>query len=283
MGSWIMDILDTLGFFSYHNGRYSINVSLILTGLIVIFGGINTYYLHFANRKNAAEKAGIPHEPGRGERYSKMIVSILFVALFISIFYHVFFSPPSVPELNRQGEALRAEGRYNESIACFQKAIGMDDNNEQAWIGMGRCYAQLENYRAGIECYERAIRLNGMDPEPVEYEGWALCFDKQYDRALEYFVKAERLDVDSPWVPLLGKGWCLFKKKDIAGAEACFQQASERYANQALVWYWKGKFYFDQDRFTDAESCFKEAVAIDGSFSSARELLTEVQKRVGHR
>lgn len=67
----------------------------------------------------------------------------------------------NITALNNKGLALAKLGRYNESIALYDKALAMDPNYKDALDGKGNALYSLGNYTGAIIYYNKAL---AMDP-----------------------------------------------------------------------------------------------------------------------
>src|SRR5208282_2452142 len=63
-----------------------------------------------------------------------------------------------------KGQVLRAERRFDDAIAEYERALALDPNNAYAVGGLGETYALLGQYEKAIEFMDKAIRLSPHDP-----------------------------------------------------------------------------------------------------------------------
>jgi tetratricopeptide (TPR) repeat protein len=93
-----------------------------------------------------------------------------------------------------RGETYRLIERYEEALADFDRAIGLDPN--QAWIvvNRGETYRLIERYEEALADFDRAIEL---DPEygwAIAHRGETYLTVERYDEALADFDRAIELD-----------------------------------------------------------------------------------------
>lgn len=70
--------------------------------------------------------------------------------------------------LNLQaGNELYDEGKFEEAIDRYQKALGSDDPQvlEVAYYNLGNCYLKLGKASQAIDCYENALLIDPSDEE----------------------------------------------------------------------------------------------------------------------
>jgi tetratricopeptide (TPR) repeat protein len=94
-----------------------------------------------------------------------------------------------------KGLELLEQGRYNESIECFDKALSMNSSDTRALIGKGKALYALGSYDEAIKCYDKALMINSSDGEALYNKGLALSAMKRYGEAEEAFDKAEGFGV----------------------------------------------------------------------------------------
>jgi class 3 adenylate cyclase/TolB-like protein len=88
-----------------------------------------------------------------------------------------------------KGFILHAQGRFDESIAEFERAFALDPALVAADGGLGNNYLLRGEFEKSVEYYDKAIRLSPRDPVlPYWYSGKALAHFglKQYDQAIEW-------------------------------------------------------------------------------------------------
>jgi tetratricopeptide (TPR) repeat protein len=91
-------------------------------------------------------------------------------------------------------------GKAAESERCLQKAVSLDPNDETTLSNLGLLAFRKQDYQAGLQCYERLLKLNPWDaPSYGPYaEMLAATGDLRAARAA-----AERgLELDPTFYPL---------------------------------------------------------------------------------
>ncbi|WP_421657422.1 tetratricopeptide repeat protein [Leptothermofonsia sp. ETS-13] len=66
-----------------------------------------------------------------------------------------------------QGKALYFEGRYEEAVTFYDRAIQMEPENARAWFGRGAALARMQHMEEAIAAYDRAIQI-----KPDSSEVW---------------------------------------------------------------------------------------------------------------
>lgn len=66
---------------------------------------------------------------------------------------------PQAIEANERGDFYFNEGRYEEAIASYQRAIKLYPRYEEAYLGLGDAYKELKRYEEAVGAYKQAIKL----------------------------------------------------------------------------------------------------------------------------
>lgn len=77
-------------------------------------------------------------------------------------------------ELNEIGKTLIDEGKYEEAIECFDKALELDPTYIRAYNNKGCVFEALNKHEEAIECYDKAIELNPDDHETYNNKQFVL-------------------------------------------------------------------------------------------------------------
>jgi tetratricopeptide (TPR) repeat protein len=105
--------------------------------------------------------------------------------------------------LNGLGIVYRAQGRYEEAIAAYQRAIELDPEDAAPHNGLGIVYRAQGRHEEAIAAYQRAIAL---DPEDADYHnnlGIAYQHAGRYEEAIAAYQRAIELDPEYA-VPRVG-------------------------------------------------------------------------------
>ncbi|MGI0485748.1 tetratricopeptide repeat protein [Pantanalinema rosaneae CENA516] len=106
-----------------------------------------------------------------------------------------------------QGKALYFENRYEDAIACYDKAIQMEPENAKAWLSRGAILAKLQNYEAAIAAYDRTIQLKPDSSEAWFGRGTVLAKLQRWDEAIVAYDQAIQLKPDAS-LAWFGKARC---------------------------------------------------------------------------
>ncbi|NJL58348.1 MAG: tetratricopeptide repeat protein [Desulfobacteraceae bacterium] len=135
---------------------------------------------------------------------------------------------------SRMGMTLQAEGRFDEAVAAFRKALEMKPDMADACGNMGNVYLAQGKVEEAIDCYRKVLTVK---PDSFEaYNNMGNCYLRlnRYEEAMSAFQKAIEI------------------KPDLA----------EAYNNLGTV-------YKSMDRLEEAFSCFQKAIEIKPDFPEA--------------
>jgi len=202
----------------------------------------NYKYLETAGRKALLVKSSEPNCPGSDN-------------LLFSLAY----------TWNDKGVDLAQQGKYDEAINAFEKAIVLGHNYADIWNNKGVAFKDQRKYNEAFEAFNTAINLSIISASAIERaaawknKGWTLKdMDRQND-AIDAFETAIRLKPDyaEAWV---GKGWTLKDMGRQNDAIAAFETAIRLKPDYAEAWLGKGWTLKDMDRQNDAIAAFEEAI-----------------------
>jgi tetratricopeptide (TPR) repeat protein len=85
-------------------------------------------------------------------------------------------------EWTRKGNTECESGRYDEGIACYDKAIQIDPNDTLAWYEKGRVFYILSRYDEANECYDMLLKIS---PESISHFPWYGEGEKLKEKTLD--------------------------------------------------------------------------------------------------
>lgn len=106
-----------------------------------------------------------------------------------------------------QGKALYFESRFEEAIACYDKALKAEPNNPKAWFSRGATLVKLQQFEEALAAYDKATQL-----KPDFAEAWfgratLLAKQQQFTAAIAAYEQATTLKPDL-FLAWLGKARC---------------------------------------------------------------------------
>lgn len=136
--------------------------------------------------------------------------------------------PPSeganAEDLEKQGDALRSEKAYLDSIDYYRAAVKKGES-AKLHNKIGLSLFQLDRHRDARKEYERAIKMDKSYPEPHNNLGALFYVDRRYGPAVREYKKAIQLNEENASFHH-NLGYAYFSEKD-------FERATKEY-NRAL-------------------------------------------------
>jgi tetratricopeptide (TPR) repeat protein len=238
-----------------------------------------------------------------------LIIFTGFFSLNLDII-QAFPTSPSTPFV--AGMSYFGQGEYDKAIIEFEKSIQLDPDHTDSYYYLGQCYLQkgiLEYnnkhilkaysfYRKSYEIsekvipqYEKMIKDNPEDLNSYLRLGYIyeirsmIPLNNEYDKALEYYLKALALDIVSEnkntniYLYLNTRvGTIYFQKKDYLQAIEYLERAAEMSPQNAEVIYYLGMSYDKIGEKEKALTSFTKVLELAPQSDFAREAEKELKK-----
>ena len=97
-----------------------------------------------------------------------------------------------------RGNALAAQGRFDEAIKNYRQAIQLNPNYAEALNNLGIALADKGRFGEAIEAFSKAIQINPNDCKVLNNLGGSLADMGQFDEAIENYRKAIQINSNRP-------------------------------------------------------------------------------------
>lgn len=170
--------------------------------------------------------------------------------------------PECAAAWNNKGVALGELGRYEEAISCYDETIKLEPDDAAAWFNKGVQLDNLKQYEEAISCYNAAIRVKRDFAAAWNNKGVALHDLRRHKEAIVCFDKAIGLkrDFAEAWY---NKGASVYAVQRSEEALSCFDYAIKLKLDFAEAWYGKGVVLLEPESVEEALACFDEALKLD--------------------
>jgi tetratricopeptide (TPR) repeat protein len=123
-----------------------------------------------------------------------------------------------------RGVAMKYLGRLDEALRCHENAIRLDPTNEVAWCNLGTVYFKKGELGKAIECYDKAIQLRPKYAIAWNNKGVVLSRMNQFQEADRCHAKATTLRPEyvAAW---LNRGEVLARLGAREEAQRCLEKA----------------------------------------------------------
>lgn len=147
-----------------------------------------------------------------------------------------------------QGDRLVKQGRHQEALAHYERAIRMVRRPSYAWTSRGVAMKYLGRIDEALRCHETAIRL-----DPANEVAWC------------------------------NLGTIYFKKGEMGKALDCYDKAIYLRPKYAIAWNNKGVVLARMNQFQEADRCHAKATSLRPEYVAAWLNRGEVLARLGAR
>jgi arylsulfatase A-like enzyme/Tfp pilus assembly protein PilF len=176
------------------------------------------------------------------------------------------------------GRALLGLGRPAEAARHFEEAVRRAPTLPEGWRNLAAARLAMGSRAEARQAYEKALPLAPKDAKLRVQLGELLRDAGQPAAAIERLQEAVTLDPNdaSAWNAL---GMTLGGNARLAEAEAAFRKAVERNAQNQRYAFNLGLALVRQGRAAEARPWFEKSLALDPTFTPAREQLAEMRRR----
>ena len=123
-----------------------------------------------------------------------------------------------------QGKALYFEGRYDEAMTSYDKAIQIEPDNAKAWFSKGAALMNLQRYEEAFTSYDRATQIKLDFSEAWFGKGAASAKLQRYEEAIASYEQATQIKPDF-YLAWFGKARCYALQRNLDLAVENLQQA----------------------------------------------------------
>ena len=192
----------------------------------------------------------------------KTIQRVLFFFIIFVLITAYVVSAKTAIEWNVEGTNFENEGRYEEAIEAYNKAIEINPQDINAWNCKGNAFSNLGKYEEANEAYDEAIKINPQFVDIWFNKGNVLCNLTKYEEAIEAYDEAIKInpqDIDA-WN---NKGATFIDLNYYEEALECFNKVIEINPQYIGVWKSKGYIFSNLNRHEEAIECYDKAIEIN--------------------
>ena len=107
-------------------------------------------------------------------------------------------NPRYAEAYNNRGVAYRRKGQYDRAISDYNKALEINPKDAEAYNNRAVAYLGKGQYDRAISDYNKALEINPSFTEVYYARGICYYYQKQYDKSWEDIDKAQRLGLTIP-------------------------------------------------------------------------------------
>ena len=170
-----------------------------------------------------------------------------------------------------KGIALQEQGKYDEAVQAYNKAIEIDPQHASAWTNKGVALADQSEYDEAIQAYNKAIEIDPQHASAWTNKGVALNYQGKHDEAITAYEKAIEIDPQdaSAWT---NKGIALQEQGKYDEAVQAYNKSIEIKPQFAVDWSdWnnKGNALQAQGKYDEAIKAYDKAIDLHPQYSLA--------------
>ena len=185
------------------------------------------------------------------------IISVLIV-LFIIIGF-ITIRNYSARTVFNKGYWYAKEGKYDEAIAEFSKAIKIKPDLAAAYMNRGAAYQQKGNFYQAVLDFSDAIKIVPRYAKAYSWRGYVYSRKENYDLAITDYNKAIELNPNDANA-YVNRGRAYYKKGNYDQAISDCIRAIELKPNYASAYNDRGYFYLLKGNFAQAISDCTKAI-----------------------
>jgi tetratricopeptide (TPR) repeat protein len=176
--------------------------------------------------------------------------------------------PDSDETLVALGVAFFHHGQVDQAIACYQKALAIQSDCAEAHYNLGVAFSQLGRLDEAIAHYQKALKTRADHAEMRNNLGLAFFHQGRMGEAITQYQKALEIEPDDADAHYnLGLAFCQQGRLDAAMAQ--YQKALETKPAFAQAHTELGLAFFQLGRMDDAILHFQKALEIKPDFAQA--------------
>jgi tetratricopeptide (TPR) repeat protein len=160
--------------------------------------------------------------------------------------------------LVNKGNGLLNQNKYDEALQAYNKAIELNPQYEEAWIGKALTFIVLGRTDEALEAFDKVTELNPLDAKAWNIKGELLNILGKSDKALQTFDKAIELNPQDA-LAWLSKGNLLLQLNRYDEALQTFDRATELDPQNTNAWKGKGLALNKLNRDDEALEAFDKA------------------------
>lgn len=165
-------------------------------------------------------------------------------------------------ELIDKGHFFFDEGKYEEAVKNYSRALNIEPENIDALINIGLAYRHLEKYDKAIEYYDKVLEIESNNKVAINNIGWSLQCKGELEKAIEMYKKS--LEIDCAYdVPIVNLTNIYFKEKQYDEAIQVFKRALEKDPLNTANWVDLGRAYRYLEKYDDAIDAYLKALKLD--------------------
>ncbi|MBW4593151.1 MAG: tetratricopeptide repeat protein, partial [Brasilonema angustatum HA4187-MV1] len=167
-----------------------------------------------------------------------------------------------------QGLALYKQGKLDQAIASYRKALQIDPNDRDAHNNLGNALYEQGKLDQAIASYRKALQIDPNDPNAHYNLGNALYEQGKLDQAIASYRKALQINPNDAYAHN-NLGLALYEQGKLDQAIASYRKALQIDPNDAYAHYNLGNALYEQGKLDQAIASYRKDLQIDPNYACA--------------
>jgi tetratricopeptide (TPR) repeat protein len=161
-----------------------------------------------------------------------------------------------------RGFALSESGKFAEAAQSFERALAIEPSDANIWYVRGLTLGQLSKYEEALASFDRAIEIAPESPDYWSYRGRALWELGRYEEAVESLDRVLKV-APGNYQAWSNRGVLLRRAGRVEDALHSYERALEINPDDEHTWVNKGILLADMDRGEEAVASYSRSLKIN--------------------
>ena len=171
------------------------------------------------------------------------------------------FSPDYVPAYNNMGTAFRVQGQIDRAVETYERAIALRPDYPDAHYNLANVLLDRNQPEKAAEHFRLALRVIPGSAHVHNNLGIALASEGRIDEAILQFREAVKADPDSP-AAHRNLADALATRRQMPEAVATMRRAAELAPGDGAMHYDYGSVLLEAGRAAEAEAAFRRSLEV---------------------
>jgi tetratricopeptide (TPR) repeat protein len=182
-----------------------------------------------------------------------------------------------VTSLVTKGLDLHADGKDEEAIQCYDKALKINPNDESVWENKANALGSLDKDEEAIQCYDKALEINPENDYALAMKASHFVTLEKYEEAIQCYDKALEINPENDRVLAMKDQLTKFHESYLSDLQKVKDRNLENISDPSNA-FMEGMALLELKKYEEAISYFKKAIPspeVDGGLGMC---LRKVQK-----
>lgn len=200
----------------------------------------------------------------------KFVIALILIPI-ASILNVSVFGQTTSDDWVIQGMDLNDQGKYEEAIESYNRAIDLDPKNAKAWSKKGLAYASniFGNHKEdAIDCIDVAVNLSRSDADIWIDNGEFLYKIGNFNESINAYKRAIEINSSKSflWTIIASEFYYLDNYEESLNS---YDNAIELDPNNACYWAAKGRLLRNMKRYNESIAAYDRTLELDPEYTSA--------------